>query len=152
MNRFLLDLWQSLGSVRSLRFTAQSKAATGWQGEGVGSVVVENPSDTVTIFSESGRWHPAVGPETNFSNVYRWTIVGDDLLRLEHLRFGSSHPVYLFDLVPTANGAWLSGNPHICRDDCYAAVLRLHDGGIWLQWSISGPEKDESIAYEYSHG
>jgi hypothetical protein len=39
---------------------------------------------------------------------------------------------------------------HLCRDDCYAAVLLVRDDGIVLRWSIDGPRKQEMIEYVYS--
>jgi hypothetical protein len=36
------------------------------------------------------------------------------------------------------------------REDCYAAVLLIRDGGIALRWSIDGPRQRESIEYLYS--
>jgi hypothetical protein len=100
-------------------------------------------------FSERGTWRPEGGRHIPFTNVYRWTLTGDTL-RLEHLRFGVDHPVYLFDLVQIGDGQWRSESPHLCREDCYAAVLQVRDDGIALRWSIDGPRKRESIEYVYS--
>jgi hypothetical protein len=49
---------------------------------------------------------------TRFRNVFRWTLLGPKLVRLEHLRFGPDHPVYLFELAQDANGTWTSNRLH----------------------------------------
>ena len=55
---------------------------------------------------------PEGGRELRFRNVFRWSAVGE-ALRLEHLRFGVAHPVFLFDLAPVAAGEWRSVSPHL---------------------------------------
>jgi hypothetical protein len=132
-------------------FTASSGAASGWNGRGVGTVEVrEAAADAVQVFHERGLWRPEGGErDIRFSNVFRWTVCGGTI-RLEHLRFGEDHPVYLFDLAPAGDREWRSVSPHLCREDCYAAVLLIRDGGIALRWSIDGPRKQESIEYHYS--
>jgi hypothetical protein len=50
------EVLDRLRRIRSLRFEAQSEAGTGWNGVGVGSVVVSEPSDDVVLFSETGTW------------------------------------------------------------------------------------------------
>ncbi|WP_145928943.1 DUF6314 family protein [Termitidicoccus mucosus] len=136
--------------VTSLRFDARSEAATGWDGVGSGTVAVSEPMDGVIIFKESGTWHPndmsRVG--VSFKNAFRWTAVGD-MLRLEHLRFGSEHPVLLFDMAHQGDGRWREVSPHQCRDDCYTASLILDGGRLLLEWSIIGPRKREYIRYTY---
>ena len=72
-------------------------------------------------------------------------VKGGDTLRLEHLRFGEDRPVYLFDLAPAGDRGWRSVSPHLCSEDCYAAVLLVRDNGILLRWSIDGPRKKETI-------
>jgi hypothetical protein len=113
------ELWASLCRVRSLHFVARSAASTGWHGTGSGTVVVASPARSVLTFTESGSWQPAAGPRIRFSNVFRWSLVGPAVVRLEHLRFGADHPVYLFDLAPRSGAEWASVNPHLCREDCY---------------------------------
>jgi hypothetical protein len=129
--------------------TSRSESETGWSGLGVGVVGVEAPTVDVLIFTESGIWQPEHGRETRFSNVYRWSMIDPQRVRLEHLRFGVERPVYLFDLGPASNDIWLPASPHLCREDCYSAKLRLHDTGVDMSWSINGPKKQECIDYEY---
>jgi hypothetical protein len=135
--------------MRSLSFVARSRAESGWNGRGVGTVEVCEDRDGVMTFQEQGKWRPT-GCERDFRfhNVYRWTRVGE-FLRLEHLRFGADNPVLLFDLTRAGDREWRSASPHLCRDDCYAAVLLLREDGIVLRWSIDGPRKQECIEYTY---
>ena len=147
-----MELWGRLERVRWLRIVARSGSLSGWNGVGVGSVVVESPRATVLTFAEAGSWQPAVGRETRFRSAFRWWLVGPELVRLEHLRFGEDHPVYLFDLALVAANSWCSVSPHLCRNDCYSADLQLQEWGLFLRWVIAGPRKQECIEYEYRRG
>jgi hypothetical protein len=135
--------------VRSLSFVARSGMPNGWNGTGVGTVVVRLGGNGTMTFTESGTWRPEVGPQTRFTNVFRWMLAGD-VLRLEHLRFGEDRPVYLFDLAPAGDREWRSVSPHLCKEDCYAGVLTICNDNIVLRWSIDGPWKREAIEYVYS--
>jgi hypothetical protein len=145
----LHQLWDQLRRARSLSFVATSAGSTGWNGTGSGTVEVREAGDGVMTFHEQGLWRPEGGDqEIRFHNVYRWTLASG-LLRLEHLRFGEGHPVYLFDLAPAGDREWRSVSPHLCSEDCYAAVLLLREDSILVQWSIDGPRKRETIEYDY---
>jgi hypothetical protein len=148
------DLWTSLRRVSWVRFVARSDSGTpGWSGSAVGAVVVESPAPDVLIFLESGTFQPLAGKETRFSNIFRWSILAGERIRLEHLRQGVDQPVLLFDLGPGPDGTWVPVSPHLCREDCYSAELRIQDAGVDMTWAITGPKKCESIAYEYRwHG
>ena len=78
-----------------------------------------------------------------------WSVVGPELVRLEHLRFGEDHPVYLFDLAPLTANSWCSVSPHLCMEDCYSAELQLQWWGLLKRCVITGPRKQERIQYEY---
>jgi hypothetical protein len=136
--------------IRSLDFTARSGSGTGWNGSGAGCVLVTTPQEGVLVFEESGTWQPEGGKPLQFSNVFRWTLVGPDRIRLEHLRFGPAHPVHLFDLTQDASGRWCSVAPHLCGPGCYSAHLDYLEHGLRLCWSITGPKKAEVIDYRYS--
>src|SRR5262245_37173249 len=143
-------LWGALRRIRALRFTARSGAGSGWNGTGSGTVLVTAPQDGVLLFEESGTWQPDQGKPLRFRNVFRWTLLDPQRIRLEHLRFGPAHPVYLFDLAPTPDGSWCSLTPHLCAEDCYSARLDEWEQGFHLAWSIRGPRKEEPIEYDYS--
>ena len=142
-------VWGRLGLVRTLSFVAQSTKPGGWNGEGAGAVVVESCVDGTMTFTESGLWTPTGGREIRFWNVYRWTR-SESGLRLEHLRFGVGHPVYLFDLAPVDEQRWASVTPHLCSEDCYTARMTIGSDGIDLEWSVNGPTKVERIHYTYT--
>ena len=102
------------------------------------------------LFHERGTWTPEGGRQTTFSNLFRWTADPDGrFIRLEHLRFGPDHPVYFFDLVPVAEGVLESSEPHVCREDLYAARMDFDQQTVRLRWTITGPKKAEDISYTY---
>jgi hypothetical protein len=138
-----------LRQVRALSFIARSASPVGWNGRGSGTVEVRKAGEVVLMFHEQGTWRPENSErEIRFHNVYRWTLMGDRL-RLEHLRFGEANPVFVFDLARFDEGEWRSASPHLCREDCYSAVLLVRDIGFVLRWSIDGPRKQETIEYLY---
>jgi len=147
----LTTIWQRLANITCLTFESTSKTnESRWSGEGRGQVVVE-PIDNVTmLFHEQGQWRQDGGKELAFTNVYRWTALHEtESLRLEHLRFGSEQPVYLFDLQPTDHPVGLPGKPHVCRLDDYFAALVPSEDHVYLEWRIEGPTKNETIRYTY---
>lgn len=148
---FDLDaLWARLATVVKLRFEATSQSAGGWNGAGAGTVTLERPDDETLLFQERGTWQPEGGADLAFSNVFRWTIVRErGSLRLAHLRFGPERPVELFELWPTAKGAWESVAPHVCREDLYSALLTGAAEVLLLEWNVIGPTKSEQIRYSY---
>ena len=153
--REIMDLqnaWNRLLSVREVVFEARSRAAsnTGWNGFGEGLVRVEKLDPVMILFHERGAWTPQEGRPTNFTNVFRWTADPNGLfIRLEHLRFGQDYPVYLFDLVAVDECVLASSEPHVCREDLYAARMEFDDQTVHLRWTINGPKKAETISYTY---
>lgn len=143
-------LWERLTTVDSLVFISSSLAnqATGWNGKAAGHVEAFLTSADSLIFKESGSWQTPHGKRFDFSNTYRWTRQGDRI-RLEHLRFGSERPVYLFDLVPDGLRSLISHSPHVCSEDLYTASLTLSDNEIELNWTVTGPKLNERIEYFY---
>jgi len=108
----LETVWSRLSSVRELTFDASSSASTGWVGKGIGKVDVSQPAADVLVYTESGTWAPDGGKQLKFTNVYRWTLLLETL-RLEHLRFGTDNPVYLFDLGLVNDSRMVSVDPHV---------------------------------------
>lgn len=145
-------LWDRLLGVRWVRFCARSAAAvrTGWEGVGRGAVTVESLAEGgALMFRERGQFESSPGRTSTFTNVYRWSRLAGEQLRLEHLRFGPDHPVFLFDLAQRSPTQWASVEPHLCQHDCYSAELTLGEGELLLHWRVRGPAKDESIEYAY---
>jgi hypothetical protein len=142
-------LWDLLCRVRSLSFVARSGAGTGWDGQGIGTVEAREAGDGILTWHERGTWRrEGSDRDIRFTNVYRWTLA-DGLLRLEYLRFGEANPVHLLDLARAGDREWQPASPHLCREDCYSAVLVVHDDRIVLRWEVAGPRKRETIEYEY---
>ena len=146
------NAWNRLRSVRELAFEARSQAATetGWNGSGIGKVEVQAVEAGVMLFHERGTWTQDGARQTTFSNVFRWTAEADhSSIRLEHLRFGPTQLVYLFNLVPAGDGILESSEPHVCQKDLYAARMEYDDQSVRLEWTITGPQKAETICYVY---
>jgi hypothetical protein len=146
------EVWDRLCAIRELVFEARSRSAqkTGWTGSGRGTVKVEQVDAATLLFHETGAWTPEGGRAITFNNVFRWTADRDArFIRLEHLRFGPQHPVYLFDLVPVSERVLESAEPHVCREDFYAARMEYDELTVRLHWTITGPKKDERIVYSY---
>ena len=142
------EVWSVLKNVSQLRFEARSAVSTGWNGVGSGKVAVSEPNTATLVFDETGTWEPTEGKATRFKNVFRWSNTGDSL-RLEHLRFGADHPVFIFAMALGQDGAWREVSAHVCRDDCYTASLAVEGQKLFVDWSILGPRKQEMIKYVY---
>ena len=82
-----------------------------------------------------------------FRNVYRWTL-NDDQISLSHLRFGIDRPVFLIDLAP-AQDRLCAVEPHPCGDDRYDAQLSIQNDVLLLEWTVTGPAKDERLRHAY---
>jgi hypothetical protein len=144
-----------LRRLRTLAFSARSGKATGWNGQGQGEVSTETPSPDVILFREAGHWHPTgreANPPLQFRNIYRWTLANDQTVRLEHLRLGPEQPVFLLDLVPASPQEWTCAEPHQCSADRYSLRVVAQRDGLQMYWSITGPKKDEHMAYVYRFG
>jgi Family of unknown function (DUF6314) len=141
----MLDL---LIRVQTISFIARSGKPNGWNGQGRGIVETATTTAGAVTFGESGVWRSVDGNESRFRNTFRWSVI-DNLVRLEHLRFGEGNPVHLFDLAQVGEQEWKSASPHLCRDDCYAAVLLILEDCIEVRWSIDGPKKQQAIEYVY---
>ncbi len=149
-------LWQRLKTISRITFESQScHADQHWRVSGSGKVVVECPDDSRITFSETGSWTAESGLSLNFSNRYRWHRTrSDNIIRLQHLRQGETHPVELVEFVPQSDSScdlsWKSRSPHICNDDTYHAEIILKEQALSLKWTISGPAKSEWVHCIYS--
>jgi len=113
-------------------------------------VRVEDVDAMTMLFYENGWWSPEGSRKLTFNNVFRWSRDPDGrLIHLEHLRLGLANPVYLFDLVPESQRVLTSAEPHVCQEDLYSARMEVGDATVHLSWTITGPRKDESVAYSY---
>jgi hypothetical protein len=74
----------------------------------------------------------------------------ENLITLEHLRFGKERPVFLFHLAETAENTLESVSSYVCKADTYLGQVRCSDHYIKLNWRITGPSKNEEIDYVYT--
>ncbi|MBS3904012.1 MAG: winged helix-turn-helix transcriptional regulator [Simkania sp.] len=149
----LLMFWEKLSHVKQLSFRSKtrSKEDIGWNGTGKGEVTVTKGGETILLFQEKGLWHSEGGHETNFSNLFRWTLDRNtELISLEHLRRGVNHPVFLFYLSPTSHHTLSSVDSHLCEGDSYLGKIFCDPFCLRLSWRVIGPKKNEEIDYYYS--
>ncbi|BDI32132.1 hypothetical protein CCAX7_41830 [Capsulimonas corticalis] len=138
-----------LRRVRQLAFTASSNSDAGWNAKGEGVVAIDETSPEQIVFRETGHWIAPNGKRFRFHNVYRWTRLSEEVVRLEHLRMGVTRPVLLFDLTPSGEACWVSVTGHQCKQDCYTAELWVEESGVQLEWIVEGPERRDVIGYVY---
>jgi len=145
--------WEKLLKIKQLKFHARSQSVqeSGWNGAGIGTVVVTKEGSHVAIFQESGTWKNRQGEEIRFNNVFRWTL--DPLawmISLEHLRLGVDHPVFLFHLAPLSLQTLASIDSHLCEGDVYFGRVFFDAKMFRMHWRVIGPKKNEEIDYFYS--
>lgn len=143
-----VEMGERFRQVVAVQLVSKSHSGIGWSGVGSGVVKVSEPASDVLTFEESGSWRQDGGREMRFTNVFRWSIV-EERLRLDHLRFGPSNHVFLFEMPADTDGVWHEINPHPCREDCYRASLRMDNETILVNWLVRGPQRDEVIDYAY---
>jgi len=116
--------------------------------EGEGSVIVAR-SDNIVTFCEKGIWY--IPNRLPFTNVLRWRFISkENLIAVEHLRFGAERPIFLFHLMGIDPFNYKSVMPHECGEDYYSGALQIHEWGMQLSWRIKGPEKKQEIITLYS--
>lgn len=153
------QLWAKLQSVAVFSYTSQpgARSQTGWHGEGRGQVVVEIISADELHFVEQGTFQLQGGQAIEMHNRFIWQKRAD-AIALSHGRRGER--VFLFELIPLAEGLWSSAQDHVCINDLYSGELSENgdsangngenDRGFALNWHITGPKKDEHLFYRYS--
>jgi hypothetical protein len=147
----LLAFWDRLSTIEHLSFSTKSR-----QGDeqtvkiGQADVAVTITTQSVITFQEKGHWHVDYGPDTAFSNSFRWTLdLSALLISLEHLRYGNSRPVFLFNLTPTRPNVLESVDAHLCAEDTYLGHISWSDKSIDFHWRIIGPHKNSQLTYHY---
>ena len=145
------SFWNRLRLIRALTFNATSHSQTiGWTGHGSGNVTVTQTHNTELICTEQGTWTTDTNVQLAFRNVYRWRLDEEEqLLHLEHLRFGPEQPVYLCALAPQSPTQLYSVQPHLCGPDEYMVALSIESSQLLMHWDIQGPHKNEQLAYWY---
>ncbi len=144
-----MKLKEYLLQICHFEFTAHTILGTkGWEGTGKGEVKVAQIDANTLIFYEKGIFLTQ-NKTVKCYNTYRWTFE-DELIKLEHLRFGTENPVLLFYMQGRQENEFISVCPHVCDKDLYKATLQITDHDIELTWRIEGEEKNEIIGYHYT--
>lgn len=144
----LLQVWNKLHHVKELVFHSRSKV--GWNGKGRAEVTVTKEAEHVLIFHEKGNWKGENHQETDFSNIFRWTLDKvTGMISLEHLRRGPNHPVFLFHLSPAGQHSLASVDTHLCEGDAYFGQIFCDQQNLRLNWRVIGNKKNEEIDYYY---
>ncbi len=144
-----------LSSISRVSFRSRSgpRSQCGWSGAGEGTVAVDIGADDGVRLVESGHFQLDAGAAraVPFRNVFRFTFDATQVA-LSHERRGAEAGVWLFDLVAAPagmNADLVSREAHLCVADRYRAQLRFVADGFDLEWTISGPRKDEHLRYRY---
>ena len=141
-------LWERLATIGGFTYESRPgpRSLTGWQGEGRGRVQIDDSNADERHFIEQGEFQLQSGQIVEMQNrfISKKTPTG---VALSHGRRGE--PVFLFELIPTADGLWKSSQDHVCINDLYSGELRESANGFELTWHIDGPKKDEHLFYRY---
>lgn len=146
------SFWEKLKQVKRFTRAAQSQIQEekGWNRQGCGEVLLSQPDENVIVFYEKGYWLSEKDNKIAFSNTFRWTLDQNrSLISLEHLRFGSDRPVFLFQLIPSGDHCLSSACPHSCGEDIYLAIASWSADAVHVRWQITGPKKNEQIECFY---
>ena len=148
----LLKFWDILSQIRHLSFSARSrKEEESLTKIGKATVEVVTPSTSEIVFQEKGHWFQDQVPETAFNSSFRWTLDTQAcLITLEHLRYGSTHPVFLFHLTPTKPFMLEAVDAHLCAADTYLGSISWSSAHIDFYWRIIGPSKNDELVYRYT--
>lgn len=141
-------VWARLPALAQLSFRARPgpRSRTRWCGHGRADVIVERAGPGLRFIECGWFWPAGATRAVSTRNVYLWRRDGAALL-LSHERQGA--PVPLLRLVAADGAVLASAAPHHCGADLYRATLRLVPGGLALDWTITGPDKDEHLHSHY---
>jgi hypothetical protein len=143
VNDLLKSIWEHMRGATQMTLIARSRKE---ERKGKGNVIVEDREGSL-IFQESGIWQQDQG---RYQNRFRWTWNRPKgTLTLEHLRFGESNPVFLFDLFAIGGNTLKSLTPHLHGEDTYFGWMEYKGLFLHLHIRTLGPKKDEKIEYAY---
>ena len=144
------DFWSRLRKVSTALIRAIQTDPHPLTYHGEGNVVVTASKNTL-VYEEEGTWNDANNHSIHYRNSLKWTRhYSSTLISLEHLRYGSNHPVFMFYLTPAASTLLQSTSSHLCADDTYFGKLLLEGPNLKLIWKTVGPQKNETLEYIYS--
>lgn len=144
------EIWDLLKNISEVTFVASShsKKVSSWKGKGI--VIASHDNDDTIVFHEKGLRAIDEGQEFHFTNSLRWCLHRlDNVIGLEHLRFGVHHPVFMFYLAPTGRNSLESLHPHLCKEDTYFGSLHCESDALRFKWRIIGPKKNEELECLY---
>ncbi len=154
MMKGLTTLWKGLLQISQLNITSVCRRIppSFERREGKGKVILQDISENSITTFEKGQWQGVHAKETvAFTNVFRWQVDWEkERLSLEHLRFGTDRPVFLFYLIPVEDHLLKSLEPHECKEDTYFGSVLFDDHYIHLNWRVVGPKKNETTQMVYS--
>ncbi len=147
----LLQFWEQLGKVQHLTVSAKSKEVHEQSTKmGKAEVAIAASSGCSLVFQEKGHWLLDEHPSSAFSNSFRWTLdLNSSLITLEHLRYGPTHPVFLFHFTPFGPHMLESVDAHLCNQDTYLGNIGWDRKRIEFRWRIIGPNKNTELTYYY---
>lgn len=144
-------IWNQLKCVSTVALISKSNNPTDKKAiKGNGKVSVKQDNQTI-IFTEQGSWKGERNQVHNYSNSFRWTWNRlEGMISLEHLRYGSNNPTFLFHLIPSKGNRLESECSHACGDDTYFGWLSYSDLFLQLHFRTIGPRKNEELQYIYT--
>lgn len=120
--------------------------------KGEAEVTISDVSEDALTLFERGIWY-AQDPrkEMAFTNALRFSFLkGGSKIALEHLRYGKTHPVLLFELEKIGPNLFRSFKPHVCKEDIYTGSVLFDAHFIQLSYQVMGPEKNSSFTVVYT--
>ncbi|HSW71928.1 MAG TPA: winged helix-turn-helix domain-containing protein [Chlamydiales bacterium] len=140
----LQSFWERIVQVQQMTIRTHTGE------EAIGEVNVKEEKPGVLLFIVRGKWVKGVEQDMAFHNSLRWTFLFEDsLVRLEHLRHGPNHPIFLSHLAPITPRHLQSIDPHLCQGDCYFGRIEFSKLGIYMTWRILSGDKNETLHYVY---
>jgi len=146
LQKTLNNKFSCITKLNTQCFNAERKMAHSLSG--IVSVEI-NLEDEIT-FKEKIRWKNESSLLMNSKNVYRWTFLQSENIKLDHLRFGIRNPVFLVELIKSGQNYWKSKESHNCNNDLYSAELIIKKKSIMLLWKVTGPTENYSLETTYS--
>jgi hypothetical protein len=147
----LLAFWDRLSAIGHLSFSTKTRQGVEQIVKiGKADVSVTATAGSVITFQEKGHWYVGHEPDTAFSNSFRWMLdLSSLLISLEHLRYGNTRPVFLFNLTPTRSNVLETVDAHLCAEDTYLGHISWSEKSIDFHWRIIGPHKNNQLMYHY---
>lgn len=145
------EVLASLAAATVSRVSVHRPADGLVQVEGAGSLAMTRLGPDRLDLLEEGTWRGSGdgGTPVSYTDALRFNVSPDGtVLTVEETRRGTDHPVLLAELERTAR-ALVSVRPVACGADSYSLRVAPTPGGVALEWTIAGPQKDERVVRRY---